>query len=118
MTWLLAGLLLGVIAAGWYGFDRQRAVYEQLVGILAADRDAARNEAKVFRALLFPASKALDVPPESKPISAPLINTRQPFRLRFKQSVRANATGQLKKDNLAAALLKQGYAEKPETTNA
>jgi hypothetical protein len=54
LSWLLLGLLLGVIGAGWYGFERQSAVYEQLLRVLENDRDAARNEAKVFRGLLFP----------------------------------------------------------------
>lgn len=54
MNWLLLGLLIGALAAGWFGFERQRQVYDQLVATLAADRDAARNETKVFRSLLFP----------------------------------------------------------------
>ncbi len=57
VSFLLAGLLIGVIAAGVigfkFGFDRQREVYEQLIATLEDDREAARNEARVFRSLLI-----------------------------------------------------------------
>ena len=54
---LLAGaiaLILGFIFGAWFGSENVRRADERLIATLEADRDAARNEAKVFRGLLLP----------------------------------------------------------------
>ena len=54
MTWLLLGLLAGVIATSVCAFRWQRETYESIITLLERQRDEARTEAKVFRGLLFP----------------------------------------------------------------
>ncbi len=39
---------------GWYGYNQQAKRYEQIIRILAADRDKIREECTVYRNLLFP----------------------------------------------------------------
>ena len=114
MSWLLAGLLIGVLGAGWFGFERQREVYEQLVRTLENDRDAARNESKVFRGLLFPVLNRAEVATEGAPkvpgesTSSPRrVRSRMPFRTQFNLARKFMNTPQQKTDTLAAALEKQ-----------
>jgi len=61
MTYLLAGLLIGVIAAGWFGYESQQNVYDKLIFELQRQVQEARNEAKVFRGLLFPSINKAEV---------------------------------------------------------
>lgn len=106
----LLGILVGVIAAGWYGFERQREVFEQLVRSLEHERDEARNEAKVFRGLLFPAiaRKSDDQAPAK--VAAPtradgaVARGRMPFRKYFNLVREQTNKKQLATDALAAAI--------------
>lgn len=113
MSWLLAGLLVGVLVAGWFGYERQREVYEQLVRTLENDRDAARSEAKVFRGLLFPVLNRVDAPaalleqPDERSPAKRQVRSHIPFRLRFDQIRKVMNTRQQSTDALAAALAKQ-----------
>ncbi len=54
MIWefLALSVLLGLV--GWYAFEERGRRYEQILRMLETQRDEARQEAKVFRNLLFP----------------------------------------------------------------
>lgn len=121
MIGALLGSLFGVILVGWFAFERQRDVYEQMVALITADRDIARSEVKVFRTLLFPglakmeaAKQAMDeIGPKPQPASnvQPFRrNKRTPFRHYFKEMMKLHNTKQTATDRLAAAL----EAQKPE----
>ena len=109
-------ILAVLVAAGWYAFERQAAIYEQMVALLEKDREAARAESKVFRGLLFPGVAKIEMsadsrgqaapPPSAAPVN-PMLNRRVPFRLRWKQAVKLSNTKQMKTDALASALQKQ-----------
>lgn len=122
----LLGVLIGVVAAGIYAYERQGASYAEISRLLEADRDAARNEAKVFRNLLFPALARIEkgeLPAEAAatpakastgagdrthPVSrSPLFDKRTPFRVRFKQALAATNTKQKGRDELTAAIQQQ-----------
>lgn len=139
ITGLLIGLLLGVIVVGWYGFERQRETYGQIVEILTRDRDAAKHEASVFRRIVLPAfdkvgsavsgvavsavlgggsvvgaaAPAGATPKAAQPAN-PLLNRRTPFRIRFKQAAKMLNTGQRKTDALASALANQKVPQPSE----
>lgn len=144
MTWLLAGLLIGVIAAGLYGFERQRQVYEQLVKTLEADRDGVIKEMRVYRNLLFPVLARADNPvavadlPNTtapKAANAVVVNRagvvphtgrpvqRLSFRQRFNKARKTTNTPQIKTDVLADAIRfmnqtqKVSELSKPEEKN-
>lgn len=128
MSYALLGLLLGVIGAGWYGFERQRAVYEQFIESVKAERDVARNEGKVFRDLLFPVlrkAEAVQLPEGSQAKSkladaGPKRPARShvPFRTIFNQFRKASNTPQIKTDALAAALEWQKNQANQEKSHA
>jgi hypothetical protein len=130
MTWFLAGLLVAVLGVGWWAFERQRAVYEQLVDEVKNDRDGAYQEMRVYRGLLFPVVKMAEERKSvagSTPASpAPLASSstvepaageksgrssgrarprrRVPFRHFFNQARRETNTPQKSTDALASAL--------------
>ena len=123
MSLILLGILFGVLGAGWYGFERQKAVYEQLVRVLENDRDAARQEARVFRGLVLPSFSRVEASegaPEAgesqrtavsqkKPAQATQSfyrPARLPFRKLFNMERRKTNTPQQKTDALATALQK------------
>jgi hypothetical protein len=141
LTWLLLGLLIGVVAAGFYGYERQAAVYEQLVRTVETQRDHAIAEMKVFRGLLFPvinrAAEAASegavreaathpptplvqpsklAAPAPSHSASPLMSRRLPFRMRFNQARKQTNTPQIKHDALADALAKQktSATQKPQ----
>lgn len=105
MIYGLIGVLLGVILAGLYAYERQSKIYGQMVGILERDRAEARKEAQAFRNLMFPALGKVErgemsaeiSPPQNAdrgsriaaapPPMNPLQNKRIPFRVRFKKGV-------------------------------
>lgn len=130
ITGTLLGLLLGTLGIGWYGFERQRHVYEQLIQILERQCGEARHEAKVFRRLVLPVfdkaenSISVNAPPPTEkeaPVCAtergvaapnpsaatPLMNRRTPFRIRWKQMAAAANTKQKNTDTLASAIASQ-----------
>lgn len=122
----LIGLLLGVLLIGWIGYERQRALYEQIFSLLQGQRDEARREMKVFRGLLFPAVAKFEgvfpPPPTEQPanqIGQPAGSSQParsklhiPFKTKFKQALRSMNTPQIARDRLAAALEKQPSGEK------
>jgi|HubBroStandDraft_4_1064222.scaffolds.fasta_scaffold03927_5 hypothetical protein len=137
----MIGTGLAVIAVlvlvEWFGFREQGRRYEQIIRILEADRDAARNEAKVFRNLLFPVmtraeGAAVELkpspqagPPSSRSAAPPkpatptqpktvdeIFAMRIPYRDKFKLLLKLNNSKQQRRDTLASALGKQ----KPAST--
>lgn len=118
MSFALAGILVGVILAGWYGFERQREVFEQLVQTLEHERDEARNEAKVFRGLLFPAIARKNEDQAPKKVDAPIRaggvppRGRMPFRKYFNLVREQTNKKQLATDALAAAITEAQEAAK------
>lgn len=116
-----------------FALNRQREVYEQLVRTLENDRDAARQESKVFRGLLFPvinraeaASEgaaafspgASSTPGRRAPKAAPLEvaapktveeiwRLRVPYREKFKLLRQLSNSKQQRTDALASALKQQ-----------
>jgi hypothetical protein len=129
VTFLLAGLLIGVLLAGWFGFERYRQVYEQLIAAITAERDKALHEAKVYRGLLLPALSRVEaaaasegapgqqrdlggsraVPNASsqaaaKPASSRMRRLRVGSREFFNEMRRARNTPQIKTDALADAI--------------
>lgn len=121
-------IILGVFMlagfVGWYGYNQQAKRYEQIIRILAADRDKIREECTVYRNLLFPvlgrvegATEASRVEPRATtrpaqaavaPSAQALLNRRTPFRIRFKQAVTQFNTPQKSHDALVKALESTG----------
>ena len=142
MTYLLCGLLLGVIAAGWFGFERQRQVYEQLVATVEAERDKVAMEAKVYQRLLFPvlnraeaglgeandttqkrfsgegqigSASASSNPAQKNSVKRTVRRRNVPFRMLFNELRRAANTSQQKTDALATALSQQKVPTQEKT---
>lgn len=98
------------------GFYAQYRAYERVIAIIERERDEAVREMKVFRGILIPAiapSKVNAVSEPAKPSALGIFshlanNTRRtPFRIRFKQSLKAMNSKQVKTDALASALAQQ-----------
>ena len=128
MISLFIGLLVGAIACAVIVI-LQRQVCADLIQRLEADRDLARNEAKVYRELLFPVLRKTDtasggastatttsaISPngqtatvrDASPKAVPAkVRTRMPFRIRFNEMRRQMNTPQQKTDAMADALEK------------
>ena len=134
---MILGLVISIVLCGliaWYAFREQGRRYQQIITILTNDRDAARNEAKVFRNLLFPvmakaegAASTVDsaasgegrvVAGKVAPsvVAAPktvdeIWALKIPYREKFKLLLKLNNSKQVRTDALASALAKQ----KPHT---
>jgi hypothetical protein len=138
-----SGVIFGVVAMAVVVFfawlPSERTVYDQIIRMLERDRDAARNEAKVFRNLLFPVmaraegaaseptpnpqpgpassrSAAPSKPATPQPPSQPktvdeIFRMRIPYRDKFKLLMRLNNSKQQKHDALASALAQQKPAQ-------
>jgi len=130
VIWFLAGLLVAILGVGWFAFERQRAVFEQLVEEVKNDRDGAYQEMRVYRGLLFPvvrmaeegksvagSTPASPVPLASSSMVEPAAGQkagrssgrarprqRVPFRQFFNMARRETNTPQKKTDALASAL--------------
>lgn len=122
------GFSLVILVSDYFSSVRQREIYESLISLLEKDRDYHKNEAKVFRGLLFPVLVKADISGAAAPTSLadqsrpgqgvkaadspsvapnPLTNRRIPFRIRFKQGAKLFNSKQVGTDALAGALSQQ-----------
>ena len=113
---LVVGLLLGFIFGAWFGSENVRRADERLIATLETDRDAARNEAKVFRGLLIPNFARVDTVTRAAEIKAAADNAkpgsiardpnrrRVPFRKLFNLARQESNQKQIRTDALASAL--------------
>lgn len=98
MIFLLAGLLAGVVVTFYFVYVTQARVYEQLISMLASDRDSARHEAQVYRGILAPSLRRAEAgvtdaaapvrpahpgPGQAKTTPAPAVSNSSASRLRF-----------------------------------
>lgn len=122
---VLLGILIGVIAVGYFAFIGQRLAHQEALSFVVGQLERERTESKVFRNLLFPVLAKTqpevrtlddikkDLPSYSgKLISKDVLDKRTPFRIRFKQGMAKLNTKQRNTDALAAALAKQPSQEK------
>jgi hypothetical protein len=138
MTLGLLGTIVLLGLLGWFAHREQGQRYEQIVRILERQRDEARQEAKVFRNLLFPVmakaesgasgdvssaaatpvAAARQAPPSASPKAPELPKTvadiwkmKVPYRQKFKLYQQLTNSKQQRTDALASALEKQKPAQ-------
>jgi hypothetical protein len=140
---MIGAFWLGVVAGVGASMLLLRLIVQptqqQILALLESERDVAKQEAKVYRNLLFPVMAKVDNEGRSgstlepvaaqvpRPVGAgsgkanpqpqnPFFNRRIPFKLRFKLAAKALNSKQQRTDALASALEQQ----KPsgEKTNA
>jgi hypothetical protein len=121
MIYLLGVLFAAVFGLGWYqiasAYEREAAIHIQMIATLEEERDAARDEAKIFRNLLFPAVARAEngelasakAPPsqQSIPDTRPRLRRQGSWKNFFNEVRKLSNTPQQKTDALASALEKQ-----------
>jgi hypothetical protein len=85
MTWAFLSVVALLLLVGWFAVQERGRRYEQIIKLLEAERDAARNEAKVFRNLSFPAiaraeGAAAEPPAHATPATTPGPRSAAPSR--------------------------------------
>lgn len=121
----VAGAALVILLVELWILPADRQAQELVREILTADRDSARNEAKVYRGALFPGITKIEAEAPAKTATVavaaqcdmtitPLrqVNRRRPFRIRFKENTARTNTPQKRTDALASALEKIPVQEK------
>ena len=108
--------LLGLLFLG-FEFLRVSDLYEQMLQVLAGERDALKAENGTLKVALFPQLRQVagsaSVPqqrsgPQASAAAGPAFYPgRVPWRLRFKQLVRQHNTQQMGRDRMAAAISTQ-----------
>jgi hypothetical protein len=139
---LVVGAALVMAAVHFLVLPNQAKLYLRITELMERDRQEAKAEAKIFRSLVLPGlaklestnsgapgiSTALSVPrPDSGaktadpsaslPPKSSLFNRRIPFRIRFKDAVKANNDPQKRTDALAQALIQQKVPKPEEKQN-